>query len=457
VLIASLVLILAPTLVFAGGFNLAGAGMKGLSMSGAYRAISDDWSAMYWNPAGLAGQSSGFWIEAKVLYPNTRITPDTPNLGGSDYYSLYRNGVEQSSVNGGRPTGSIALQWQFNDKLTAGISAFTPSALGANWEGLYTGPYGNYGNDPDYPTENWESSMYVIDIHPTIGYQVTDQLAVGVGLGIKISSIELRSPALVPGLDDDGDQLPLPMSYFFADATLSGSGVGVGFNVGLMYDVTDDFTVGFSYIGPSTIPIEGTVSQDVYLPYLVYADGPYTSTLSAEPDAKADFPLPMEAGLGFAYAFSNNFTAAFDARWTNWAALDVITIEMDGAGPDGMPADDSELVLNWEDTISYHLGFMWDTSDAVQLRAGYYFDPTPIPTETMRPTITDVADKHSVSLGLGYDFGNGLTFDATYQHLVSGDNEAPASDNDGDGLYDNVPGTWSMQVLTFGAQLGYRF
>jgi long-chain fatty acid transport protein len=453
-LIVCLVLILAPTLVFAGGFNLAGAGMKGLAMSGAYRAIADDWSAMYWNPAGLAGQGSGFWIEAKVLYPNTRITPDTPSIiPGSNSFYLYRNGVEQSSVNGGRATGSIAFQWQFNEKMTVGISAFTPAALGANWEDLFIGPFTGYGDNPSYPNEDWESKMFVVDIHPTVGYQMTDKLAVGVGLSIKIASIELRSPALIEGYNPaTGDRLPMPASFFFADATLKGSEVGVGFNLGLMYDVTDDFTVGFSYVGPSTIPIDGTVKQTVYLPALAGS-----GILEAEPDAKADFPLPMEAGLGLAYKFTDNFTAAFDAKWTNWEALDVIEIEMNGAGPDGAPADDSELVLNWENTISYHVGGMWDVNESLQLRAGYYFDPTPIPTETMRPTITDVTDKHSVSFGLGYAFGNGFTIDGTYQHLIGNDNEAPASDNNGDGIYDNVPGTWNMQVITIGAQLGYRF
>ena len=60
-------------------------------------AVVNDAYSMYWNPAGLAGQSSGFWIEAKVLYPNTRITPDAPSvIPGSNSFYLYRNGVEQS-------------------------------------------------------------------------------------------------------------------------------------------------------------------------------------------------------------------------------------------------------------------------------------------------------------------------------------------------------------------------
>ncbi|MCB2210775.1 outer membrane protein transport protein [bacterium] len=454
VLIIGLLLVLAPTLVFAGGFNLAGAGMKGLAMSGAFRAIADDWSAMYWNPAGLAGQGTGIYLEAKVLFPNTRIIPNTPStVPDYDGYYLYRNGVEQSSINGGRPTGSFAFQWQFSDKLTAGLAAFTPNALGADWENLYLGPYPGYGDNPEYPDQAWMSSMYVIDIHPTVGYMLTEKLSVGAGLSIKVASIELQSPALVPGRNPEtGDRLPLPGSHYFIDATLKGSEIGVGFNLGVLYHVNDKLSTALTFVGPSLIPIDGTLSQTLYLPAL--AGG---GTVEVEPDAKADFPIPMEVGAGVAYKFTPEFTAAFDVKWTQWSSLDVIDIELDGTGPDGQPANDTELILNWEDTVRFNVGFMWDVSEAVQLRAGYYFDPTPIPGETMRPTITDVADKHSWSFGLGYDFGNGFTVDGTYQHLWGNDNDAEAADNDGDGLYDNVPGTWNMQVITIGVQLGYRF
>jgi len=122
-------LLLPAGAALAGGFNLAGVGAKALSMSGSFRAIADDWSAMYWNPAGLAGQGSGFTLEGKVLYPMAWVTPTTPSSvpGNGDYF-LYQNGVERSSVAEGFPAGALAFQWKMNDKMTVGISAFAPSA-----------------------------------------------------------------------------------------------------------------------------------------------------------------------------------------------------------------------------------------------------------------------------------------------------------------------------------------
>ncbi|MBS1262609.1 MAG: putative outer membrane protein [Calditrichaeota bacterium] len=445
--------VLLPAAVFAGGFNLAGVGAKGLAMSGAFRAIADDWSAMYWNPAGLAGQGSGIWLEGKVLYPISTLTPNSPStVVGYDYY-LYRNGVEQTSVESAHPTGSFALQYQLSPDLTIGVSAFTPSALGAEWNDLFIGPYVGYGENPEYPDKAWSSSLAVVDIHPTVGYKLSEKLSVGAGIAIKYTSIELRSPVITPAYDEEGDRLPLPGSHMFVDGLLEGTGVGFGFNVGLLYDISDRFHAGIAYAGPVTVPISGTVKQTAYLPGMAGA-----GTLEAEPDAEADFPLPMDLGVGFAYDLSDRWTIAADAVWTNWEALDKVTIKQDGTGPDGQPAEDSELILLWEDSYRFNAGVSWHAiPEQLELRAGWYYDPTPIPDETMRPTISDVADKQSLSIGFAYNLGAKFLVEGYYEHLFSSENDAQAFDNDGDGMYDNVPGAWMLNVDTFGLQIGYRF
>lgn len=40
--------------VYAGGLEGAGLGTRQLSMGGAFIGLADDWTAIYWNPAGLA-------------------------------------------------------------------------------------------------------------------------------------------------------------------------------------------------------------------------------------------------------------------------------------------------------------------------------------------------------------------------------------------------------------------
>ncbi len=453
VCIAALALVF-TTGAFAGGFNLAGVGGKALAMSGSFRAIADDWSAMYWNPAGLAGQGSGAWLEMKLLYPMAWVTPSDVS-GNATYpgYDLYRPGVEQSSLAQAYPDGAAAFQWQFNDRLTAGISVFAPSALGAEWENLYLGPPAGYRETEEYPSRDWYSSMMVIDIHPTVGYKINDMFSVGLGLAIKYATIEMQTPKLSPAYNPaSGDRLPFPNQNFFIDALLEGSGMGFGFNVGVLAHLTEKLHMGLSYTGPTTINLEGSVDQVVYLSTL--AGG---GTLDAKPDASADFPLPMDFGFGVAYDISERLTVAADVCWTKWDDLDEVTIELEGSDPTGAPAEDTELILHWENTLRYNVGLNWIAMPerGLELRCGFYFDPSPIPDETMRPTITDVADKSNISIGFAYPFGENFLFEGYWEHVVSGEKTVAA--NEGEMFIDNVPGDWNMQVDTFGIQLGYLF
>ena len=97
--------LLIPSLVFAGGYNLAGVGSKALAMSGAYRAIADDYSALYWNPAGLAGQGYQATLEFKTLMPLTWLRPNTAPT--SAHYGRYNDGVEEVSETAFYPAGSM--------------------------------------------------------------------------------------------------------------------------------------------------------------------------------------------------------------------------------------------------------------------------------------------------------------------------------------------------------------
>jgi len=456
-ILLALCIIFAPVgAAVAGGFALAGVGAKALAMSGAFRAIADDWSAMYWNPAGLVGQESAVYLEAKALYPMAWVTPNTPSTTGDlDDYMLYRNGIEQSSDAATFPSGAFAFQYKINEKMTVGISGYAPSAIGVEWTNLFTGPYQGYGEDPAYPSKAWSMDLKILDFHPTVGYKVNDKLKVGLGIAIKYASVKLQSPKVIPSNDGTGNRLPMPAHHFFVDAVLDGHGVGCGFNIGVLCDLTEDFHLGLCYNGPVTVPIEGSLEQTLYMPRIADQEN-----RNVKPDAETDFPMPMDFGIGLAFDVTDRLTVGMDVVWTNWEALDKIDIELEGDGLDGNPAEDSALELYWEDTYRFNFGLNYVVypEKGFDLRLGYYFDPTTIPDKTLYPSITDVADKHNFSIGANYNLTDNIFFEAYWEHLFTGERTATeASDNDGDGMFDNLPGDWKLQVDTFGFQFGYRF
>jgi len=156
----------------------------------------------------------------------------------------------------------------------------------------------------------------------------------------------------------------MPWHEFYVDATLEGDGLGFGFNVGALCDITPKLKMGLSYRSEGSIPLDGKVKQTLILPCspAMQAANPATAhlfaggSLEAEPDATADFPLPADAGIGFAWNPQDRLTLALDVVWTNWAAIKDVTIDLDGNGPTGAPAEDSKLVLRYEDTYRFNVG-----------------------------------------------------------------------------------------------------
>jgi len=450
--------VLIPVATFAGGYNLAGVGAKALAMSGAFRAVADDYSAMYWNPAGLSGQGRVATLDGKVLYPMVWLTPNVsaPYPG----YEGYRNGVKQTTKANAYPAPTFGLTWPVNREFTAGLSVFAPSALGAEWENLFTGPPYGYNNTVAYPSRSWYSSLKVIDFHPTVAYRATDKLKLGLGVAAQYGDITLESPKTVPS------GAPMPFQNFFIDATLSGTGWGFGFNVGALYDIRDDLSLGLSYRGASKIAIEGSVDQKLILPFSrgIQQANPAQAALfgggelNASPDATADFPLPADLGIGLAWRCCK-WTVAGDVVWTNWGSVKDVTIKMSGNGPTGAPSTDSKLVLQYKDTYKISLGadYLLSPDHDMHLRGGIYLDPSPIPDGSLRPTITDVADKTNISLGASCVPLPNVLFEAYYERVMTGTRTVAAIDLDNDHVIDNLPGDWKLQVDTFGISVGYKF
>ena len=74
----------------AGGYALSGVGSKAIGMGGAFRGLADDWSAAYWNPAGLTQlEESEFNSMLVMLNPRPEYTPN-----------IYHDGVDVGYRNG---------------------------------------------------------------------------------------------------------------------------------------------------------------------------------------------------------------------------------------------------------------------------------------------------------------------------------------------------------------------
>ncbi len=452
-----------------GGLALSGVGSRAISMGGAFRGLADDWSACYWNPAGLAWMDkSEFNGMLTIISPRPEYTPNI-TLGGYDILG-YKNGTKwyTEDKNFNIPSFSGFFKAAGLKGWTAGLGIYVPYGTGAIWD-IFDLPTG-YNPNVSYPKVDHKSEFEVIDFHPTIARELIEgQLSFGVGLSIQRGSIFLQQVIW----NTISPSIPVPYNLLFTDMQLDGDGWGVGANAGLMYKPNDKLSIGIAYRSPTTIKLDGTAKLNLYTPYnpgLVDEFNSYNThddsttanlfrglVFSSEPDAKADLKLPADYGIGIAYRPSEKLTLTGDINYTDWSRLDYVPIALEGTDPMGDPATNDTLVTQWESTVRFSLGLEYNYSSKLALRCGYFNDPSPIPNKTFTPTIPDIGDKNSFNLGFGYDLGT-IRIDYNLEYIIFGDRDIPnLQDSNGDGNYDNYPGKYSMDLFSNFISITHRF
>jgi long-subunit fatty acid transport protein len=247
----------------------------------------------------------------------------------------------------------------------------------------------------------------------------------------------------------------------------------------LKFDVNDKLSLGVSAIYYNDMTLDGKISATTYyakvdpavlqqlsvtldgleaMGQISAADkqqilGVYSGqkvVLADEAPGTATMPLPMTVGAGFAYKATDKLLFSGDLSWTQWAAWDVIPIDMD----DGTK---TELVENWESGIRFGLGAEYCVTEKLGIRAGYYTEPAAPPDETLTITIPDPGRRHGINLGVSYDFGL-FKFFASYEKLLIGDRTVTDWKYDtASSSFDNMAGTYKMNVNNIMAGLNFAF
>ena len=487
--IATLILLFIPQLLWASGMSL-NVGAKASALGGAFRGLADDWSAAWWNPAGLAYlQKSEANSILSIIIPRQKYEPDVRLSNGSELG--YRN--DETRFPDDRifyyPNFSTFYKFQSAGGITAGMAFFLPYGLGSRWD-LFN-PLAGY-IDPlkdtiPYARIDHEASFIVVDFHPSIAKEVVkDKLALGLGLAIQKSDFTWRRPNFIPTIllpittmYQQPENINRPYDNIIMDSHMEFDGWGVGINLGVMYQLSPKVKLGGSYRSPVNIKLTGHNRMSVYFPnnsQIVTNDStaqPYFSGGSAQTSAevKTTLNLPAELGAGFAYQASDKFTLMADISWTSWSRMKILDLNYStkaqwvspagdtlnyGLNPLGTPAD-SGIVFNWKDVTRFSVGAEYHFKENWIARAGYYHDPTAIPDQSLNPLVLDFADKNSLNFGLSYKIN---AYEVGYNiEYISYDNReiTQIKDVNGDGLFDNFPGSYSTAQYSSFFYFTYRF
>jgi long-chain fatty acid transport protein len=470
-ILSALILILAivSAAVASNGTQIGTVGAKSTAMGSAFRGLSDDWSAGFFNPAGIT--QFGKWnigVSAGLIMPRGSYQAHPYPKYQSE--ALVTDKVDASAQNFIVP--ALGIFYKATEKLSVGLSVYAPFGLGTEWD-LYKVPAG-FGVPGAISKEKESFSDHqVIDIQPTAAFKFSEKLSVGLGVSYitgKMTIDQVLLPlnpllanlgainaglATISAMDP---RVPSSLSWssdfnrLIAEMNLDGSGTAYGANLGFLFKPMEKLSIGVSGRYCTDLKLKGDMKTKVTLPFnaanyqaltTAAADvatlDPASSALltkaagafSGQPyvnqtvkDIEADLPLPWTIGAGIAFKPSCCWTITADASMTNWKAWDKVEIMKDGAAI-------NELELLWKNTLEIGAGVeflaMQMESKKLFLRLGGYTVDSPVPNTTMTPTLLDPARRYVATAGIGCSMGK-VSIDFAFEHVFFGDKDIPASE-----------------------------
>jgi len=442
-----------------------GIGSRATALGGAYTATADDPYAVYYNPAGLSR------IQGSVVSLGVHMID--PSIELKDYVIKNSHDPEinvPAQISDDSPSlfaPHLGYARNINSKLSFGVAAYVPWGLELEWD-----------DDParNPAAYNYFHSYYWrIGITPAVSYKINDKLAIGIGItlgksecgaekrfyltndiagdipayynqvetvyqgaslikGSQVSSTaeaaQLYSGAasmvpggetreqytqaamLMEGLSRSGVINPQDLNGMAAldhgaemEMELEDS-FNYSYNIGIMYMPLDTLTLGLAYRSKTDADFEGDVI--------------FKGEKIGE--ARLDYDHPAQVQVGVRYQPHEKFFIEGDLVWTDWNSNSYQMETMDNdvtitLAP-GLTFAENTITTHrdWVNTKQVRIGMEYILNDMVTIRGGYFYDPTPIPEDTLDLQWPD-ADKKIYSIGLGVNFGT-YTVDTVLQYAT---------------------------------------
>lgn len=410
--------------------NLQSTRQSGMGHLGASLKLGAE--SMHFNPAGLSFMeptidlSAGFTsVFAEAAYEKSGVKDRTNNTVSLPFY-MYAG-------------------FKIYDGLVAGVSVNTPYGSSLNWG------------------KNWRGADLIQDIalqsfniQPTVSYRLTDRLSVGAGLMIMFGNVEL-SRAMMPagtltamGLGDEYKDV-IPVS-----ATLSGkSGVRLGYNIGMMFDVTDRLTLGTSFRSCVRMKVkEGTAALD-------YASDAIQGLIQAIPtfpqldkgSFTAEMPLPANLNVGISYQLNDRLLLAAEWQAIFWKAYDELDIQFSETVLGGYNLN---AIKNYKNTSIFRLGGEYALTKRFDLRLGVYYDQSPIRRHIYNPE-TPGMDKIGITTGFSFRPVGPLSVDFAFTYIQGLGRDGSYDYENGLKQQKNFSGHYTSVAYAPSLGLSYRF
>ncbi|MFB0520371.1 MAG: OmpP1/FadL family transporter [Desulfatiglandales bacterium] len=432
-LVVSIFLGSQTTFVYAGAYEWGGLGERAQSMGGAFIGLADDWTAIYWNPAGLTQLKGARWgFDFLSPHPVMKDGNSLSNLPAANMDTKYQI---DTFVDYAETLGLPVNEPDRFNKTKVQFHFYNPNGLGGYWQcevftmgaGFYipVGHYFDWEDELSYGAGTIRAKLFqslaLMIANLSVAKEVHPRFSLGAGLELIYGKI-----------DYDAEKTVINSGILDYAWGFDSNCDGIGFEgvFGGLFKITDQVSLGGVYRTGSSLELKGTADTQL--------------TLAVAPfDEKSDFtqkfPHPSTWGLGLAYKPMTNLTLTADFQRTNWSEFK-IDVDYD---IEGTALTDKDYSADWKDSNRYRFGVEYKPTERWSLRGGYFFDESSLPDKSVSfSNIADV-DRHNIILGTGYEWKKSWKLELLYGYSW-GDRTANSVD-------------YSQRVNSFGITVAHKF
>jgi long-chain fatty acid transport protein len=330
----------------ADGYQFPGVGARQLGRGGAVTSDVSDWTAIYWNPAGLARVEGRGQAGLHLLYsenevkdgnsvPNTFVAldPTTPAT-----YSKTRAGLDAGF-------GSAGAVFKIREKNALAVGVYIPLLNGMDLSDTEAGLTSTVSVDA-------ETTLYLM--YPTLAYarRLSERTVFGAGVSVVTAQLKLD---LSERYVNPAAAMDLRM-----ESSLDGDGTGIEASIGFQHRLNDTVSFGIMYRSGTTVKIKGDARNNVPVPPLM------TQTVTTS-DFDYDFVTPPIVTVGFAVRGEPGIVLSIDWQRTFWDDFD------NGIDFDDPALTDIPDTASWRHADRLRTGLTWEARPGWQLAAGVFF------------------------------------------------------------------------------------
>ena len=215
-------------------------------------ASAEDASTVANNPAGMmalrGNQVSGDLsiVIPSAIFSGAGLTATRGPISGG-------NG---GNAGGAQPVPAAYGVYDAAPDVKLGLALTVPFGLKTQYDSDWVGRY-----------QAIKSDLEVVNVNPNIAYRITDWLSVGAGPAIQHASAELTNAINSTTLAHLANpQLPSGLSLPDGYARVTGDSWSVGYNLGVLAEISPGTRVGASYRSQVSYRLDGTATLSVPAP-----------------------------------------------------------------------------------------------------------------------------------------------------------------------------------------------